>query len=598
MNQKTFSLFKLIFILFSVSITSIFTLSYCSKPSENLVVYVDGSIMKYSAVFHVYQTGTTNTVPPGLVFKITGKDSALIFDISGKRTIVIDGQGYIRVGVDPNYTLNSGASIDFNIETSAAGFIPVSLPVKLLTSGETVKVDVPMLNIKALPPDISAQTATQPIVGNTPAAPVTLATPPTSATGTTASITIPAGTQFRDASGAVMTGTNLVVTLVQTDVQSGITPNQIPGGNAQTNIQTTDPTKKSVFFTPASLVNLQVNLDGNTVSTYSKPIVVQTTFPNRINPATGSLSTNKDSLDVYIYENNTKQWSYGNRVGVSVINGTTTVTGSYTHNSIFNFNYPSAATPCTGGDLSLLVNDLNNVIDKNSSDLYILDFFDENNTTPNKAPLFSSYINPHNGDTIKVPSSAIPAGKKLRIKVYDMDYDHEQLNDSKRWTSSTDVASLYNKSKWSDLKLPDELVANDFCGVVLPFNINIPKPQVIFALSGSASCPSGSTVYYAENGETMFYKLKVNPTTPFNSTNVPYYDSWRVLGAFKNGTFTSKHILPGQTYAFQAYFGGQQGLKYDVLFPSNISSYPVTNGITKAAIDTAYKMKVNGVYCK
>lgn len=590
-----------------VAVSSV-TLTYCSKLNDNVVLYVDGSVMKYTAVIHVYQTGTTNTVPAGLNFKITGKDAGLIYDISGNKTITADDQGYIRIGVDPNYNLSNGSSINFNIETSAAGFIPVALPIKLENYGEAARIELPMLNTQALPGDIAYKTTNVSLVGNVPSAPIVINTAATAATGAQATVIIPSGTQFKDAAGNAITGTNLVATLVETDVQAGSTPNQVPGGgNSQMNIQSTDPSKKSVYFTPASLVNLKVTVDGKTVSTYSNPIIVQASFPKRINPATENLIANGDNLDVFIYEDNTKEWSFGGTVGVSVNNGTTTVTGSYNHNSVFLFNYNCNTTP-SADDLKLVISDKNKGIDVNSSDLYIVDFFSVSNanynsliTDENQAPFFSCYINAHDKDTVTISKFNLPAGQKILAKVYDMDYDHDLLNDTKRWITGTDVKSLYTGTTWNNsLQLPDIFATgSSWGGKVLSLKMSVPKPKVIFQLKGYAVCPSGTTQYRANNGEIMQYKLKVNATTPFNSGNVNYYDQWRVLGAFKNGTFTTKRIEPGQIYAFSAYFGGKNGLKYDIAFPSNVNlnNYPVVNGIIKASMDAIYTMHINGVYC-
>jgi len=585
-NNKLFSIFSLMLFFIIVFVTC--------KPKAPTPI-INPSVIKYKVKVKVVDVINTSTVPSGVVLRISGTDSAKIYDISGSKLISVDPQGNATVGIDPNYKFSGANIIKFNIDATASGYEQASIPITIDSTMLEQSVTISMLNTTNLPPEVVSQPVNISVgAGGTTTTPITISTP-TSGGGSnpsasTTSINIPTGTQFKDVNGNILTGTTLTGSIKTFDFSKGTTSLSalVPGGGLiQNNIVSSDPTKRSVIFTPASMVSIDLLLDGVKITGYTNPITVATTFPSAYNIATGAAIANGDNLDVYMYTNESKLWSFEKTVQVNLITGGSTVSASFNHNSYFLFNYPANITPCQStSNIKFTINDINKNLDVNSSDLYILDIIDANAAAGTK-PIYSQYINAHDGDVISLPSYYLPTGKTLKVLLYDIDYDHWDIADSKRWTTSTDLVTPNTNTKWTDIKLVDEINSSDYCGKSFILNMTLTKPSILWSMKAQAKCPTGTTVFAAIDGQYLYYKYQ-------GST-----DAFRILGAVKNGTFTTRKGESGKMYSLQGYFGTKSGNKDNViLFDQNtISTYPIVNGVRKISADTNYIMKVGNGYC-
>jgi hypothetical protein len=557
---------------------------------------INPSVIKFKVKVRLVDVLNATTVPAGAVIRISGTDSAKIFDISGSKTITIDPQGNATVGVDPNYKFTGTNVLKFNIDATASGYDPVSTPIMIDSTMKEQSVTLSMLNTANLPPEIVSQPVNISIgTGGTTTSPISISTPTTGggstgSTGSTTAINIPTGTQFRDVNGNIITGTTLTGSVKQFDFSQGAASvlASIPGGGSvQNNIVSSDPTKKSVVFTPASMVSIDLFLDGKKITGYSNPITVGTTFPAAFNIATGKQIAAGDELDIYMYTIESKAWSFEKTAQVSLVNGGTTVSASFNHNSYFLFNYPSTTIPCQStSNIKFTINDINKNLDVNSSDLYIMDIIDVNAAAGTK-PLYSQYVNAHDGDVISLPSYYLPTGKNIKILLYDMDYDHWDVTDSKRWISATDIATSNTNTKWTDVKLINEITTSDYCGKSFTLNMTISKPTTLWSMKALAKCPTGTTTFTAIEGQSLFYKYQGS------------LDAYRLLGVVKNGTFTTRKGEVGKAYSLQGFFGNKVGNKDNVILldQNTILNYPIVNGIRRISSDTTYIMKVGNGYC-
>jgi hypothetical protein len=215
-----------------------------------------------------------------------------------------------------------------------------------------------------------------------------------------------------------------------------------------------------------------------------------------------------------------------------------------------------------------------------------MDIIDVNAAAGTK-PLYSQYVNAHDGDVISLPSYYFPAGKNIKILLYDMDYDHSDIEDSKRWNSATDIATSNTNTKWSDVKLINEITTSDYCGKSFTLNMTISKPTTLWSMKALAKCPTGTTTFTAIEGQSLFYKYQGS------------LDAYRLLGYVKNGTFTTRKGEVGRAYSLQGFFGNKTGNKDNVILldQNTILNYPIVNGIRRISADTTYIMKVGNGYC-
>ena len=564
------------------------TLIYFISCKPNLPSpIINPSVIKFKVKIRIVDVVNSSTVPAGAVISISGTDADKIFDISGSKTITIDPQGNATVGVDPNFRLTGNNVLKFNIDATASGYDPVSTPIMIDCSMLEQSVTLSMLDNNNLPPEITKKSVNIIIgAGGTTTSPIIITTP-TTLVGYFTSINIPVGTQFKDVNGNIISGTTLTGSVKQFSFSQRFTTvvSSIPGGGAvQNNIVSTDPSKRSVAFTPVSMVSIDLFLEGKKITGYTNPISIQTSFPPAYNIGTGKQIAAGDNIDIYMYTIESKVWSFEKTTQISSENGGTTISASFNHNSYFVFNPPTNFSPCQSStSTTFTINDINKSLDSNSSDLYIMDIID---VKAGDKPLYSQYVNAHHRDVISLPSKYLPAGSTIKILLYDMDYDHWDIQDSKRWNSQTDIVTPNTKTKWSDVKLINEINTSDYCGKSFTLDMTISKPTTLWSMKALAKCPNGTT-FTAIEGEPLYYKYQGSS------------DAFRLLGYVKNGTFTTRKGEVGRAYSLEGKFGNKTGNKDNVILldPSTILKYPVLNGIRRINTDTTYIMKVGNGYC-
>src|SRR5690606_35750640 len=116
----------------------------------------------------------------------------------------------------------------------------------------------------------------------------TVALPSATGTGDMA-LTIPSGTQFRDANGTVITGTNVQIVVTSIDANNEDAVVLLPGGDLRADQVVLDGGATAAgTFSPAAVSDIRMLVNGTQVRQFSQPLVVSMPVPsNYVSPITG-----------------------------------------------------------------------------------------------------------------------------------------------------------------------------------------------------------------------------------------------------------------------------------------------------------------------
>lgn len=120
---------------YTVTICSIFFLLGCTKPTKDIKVVINGSIIKYSAMIKVSDAASSTTIPPGLTIKVSGQDSSAIYEISGSKDLSFSS-GIISLGPTPTRVPTANDPVKFTVTISATGYKTVTQNIQI-NAGET-----------------------------------------------------------------------------------------------------------------------------------------------------------------------------------------------------------------------------------------------------------------------------------------------------------------------------------------------------------------------------------------------------------------------------------------------------------------------------
>jgi len=96
-------------------------LQTCKKPTENIKLIIDTDILKYTALIYVTDGTDGGPAPSDVAIKITGTSSEDIYELSGKKDIMLSA-GTVTIGLAPDIVPTEDSPVKANVEISAAGY--------------------------------------------------------------------------------------------------------------------------------------------------------------------------------------------------------------------------------------------------------------------------------------------------------------------------------------------------------------------------------------------------------------------------------------------------------------------------------------------
>lgn len=517
----------------------------CTKPTKDFVININSNIITYTATFD-FTDARTGSVPSGLSITVDGPDADAIYDYSGTKELKLTG-GKVTIGVHPHNVPTGSTTLSFNIKATSTNYLPVNVPVVIGSDNKNQNFDVPLININTPPDGVATRQQTNTINAGTSTSTIAVATTANASASTTASITIPAGTQFRNAANTPISGNSVNSVLASFDPDQPVAKLSLPGGQAQTAVS--GGPSPSVFFLPAGFATVILKVGNTEVKNFSQAVGVQIGLnDNAFNPTTNATLKAGDVLDIYSYQVETGIWKFEQAATVTSSGGHLYANFNTTHLCTFLANIRSTIRSCTARR-TITFNAPS--INEKSSEQFIVDIY-PTGTGNNPAPLISQYVTIHDKESITY--SGFMAGS-INIKISQVDYDHYQLRDYNNRGAQVATQTL------------------NLCSAPSTTTININyAPGTYLSGTGRAVCANDNTkVYLPADGAQVYYKK--SGTT----------DKLRILGVIVDQAITTSQLVVGQRYDIKGNYSGKQVGRNNILIRTGVSFMDSTLVVTSGS---------------
>lgn len=259
--------------------------SSCENPLKDFNLQISTEVIENYVTLRVVDANNANV--PGVTVSLVSGDTQDIYNMNGYKDFKLT-DNLLTLGVDPARTPTANNPIRFRVQFSAPGYITQTVPVALTGASAGIQTVVLVKPVEV--PD-GAEEVVETVDLNpdgSTTAPATVELP--SATGDgNMQLTVPAGTQFKDANGTVITGTNvqIVVTSIDADNEDAVV--LLPGGDLRADqVVLEGGATASGTFSPAAVADIKMLVNGTQVRQFSQPLVVSMPVPaSYVSPITG-----------------------------------------------------------------------------------------------------------------------------------------------------------------------------------------------------------------------------------------------------------------------------------------------------------------------
>jgi hypothetical protein len=559
--KKTSKLGLSVFILAAALVLGIYA---CKKPNDGVNIIVDTGLLSRSpTLVHFINANPTSTtaMPTQFTVSITGPGAKYV-QIDGGGTDFKTSNGYLPLSLTRAAEPSATNPITFNVYASVPGYAPISKTITIVK--DTVSSSLVQMVEYANPVDgSSALVKATSLTGGT--APATVLKTNTTATlGQTATLSIPAGTQMLDASGAVINASTLSSSVIQYGTSNPASAFSTPGSLTATNAIGPNGTvlPGETNFVTAGMLAINMTADNTPVKKFSKPVQVSIDLPaGYINFNTGNAVVAGDVIPLWSQDEATGQWTYEGTATVSAGSGTLVATFSINHLSYWNLDYYYYYNPyypqywynvCSQGVTFRFHPSTTNI-----SGYYYLLW-----TTSNGNYIGAKYYYPqYEGSTVTTLRSPLLANTKMYV--YDSSFKL--------------VGSSSNITSW--------------CGSTVDVNYTTPPPPdyVNITMDITAYCTNKQVValpsgwFYIYDATTyQYYEIYVYNGTIYNYA---YNGTSYVYSASSNTGKTNgvAKLINGHTYYFSTYIYGVTYTTGSFVLNKNNVTIPKANGLSGTA---------------
>ncbi len=288
----------------------------CESPMKDFNLQISTEVIQHSAVVQIKDLDG-NTIPGVTVSLVSGQIQE-VYNMSGYKDFkVVDNQ--VEFGLSPNARLTGTEEVRFRIEVKAPGYSSQEIPVTISMNSSTGIIPVflskpsePVEGVEEVVKVVSlaADGSTMEVVTLTPAA---------TAPGTQPmSLSIPAGTQFRDANGNVITGGQLRIAMGGFDANNDDVKALLPGGGLTADgVVLPGGRIAPGTFSAAGITSINMMVGNTPVRQFSNPIDVGIPLPSDyVSPINGQAIQAGQSFDLFSNSSSDNIWRFEKAVTV------------------------------------------------------------------------------------------------------------------------------------------------------------------------------------------------------------------------------------------------------------------------------------------
>ena len=186
-------------LLLQIAITALLFISLimikCTDALKNVDITVNSDIFKYTALVDV--SSSSGESLDDATVTLSGADVSRIYNMDGYQTFKING-GVLSFAVDPNNPPTANSPIQFNVIIKKSGYSTINIPVIITPKDSSSLQYVVMVNNSTPPEGVTSQNNTVNVVGGKVDNDTTIYINSETATTNDVSVTLKAGTEFKD----------------------------------------------------------------------------------------------------------------------------------------------------------------------------------------------------------------------------------------------------------------------------------------------------------------------------------------------------------------------------------------------------------------
>jgi len=303
------------FAIFTLGLALLGAFESCKNPLTDFNLQISTQVIQHFATLKVVDA-SGNTIPGVQVALVSG-DTENLYNLNGVKDFkMVDN--LVTFGVDPKRTPTASTPIRFRVRFTAPGYTTQTVPVTIsdVSSGiETVTLTQPIVI-----PDGAEQVQETVELSNTGATTVaTSVEVPSAVAGEELVINIPAGTQFKDEDGNIITGGSVLVTVTTINPENESAVNLLPGGDLSSDaVVLANGSTVSGTFSPAAVTDIKMFVNGKAVESFSQPITVAMPIPSSyVSPITGQALAAGQQFDLFSNSDNDNIWKFEQKIAVT-----------------------------------------------------------------------------------------------------------------------------------------------------------------------------------------------------------------------------------------------------------------------------------------
>lgn len=282
MKMKKLAIYILLVVLFG-------GVSSCESPLKDFNLQISTEVIEHYVTLRVVDANGNNV--NGVSVSLVSGDTQDIYNMNGYKDFKLT-DNLITLGVDPKRTPTANNPIRFRVQFAATGYNTQTIPVTITDASagiQTVVLTKPL----EVPDGAEEVVENVDLEADGSTAAETTITLPSAVGGDDMTLTIPSGTQFRDASGTAITGTNVQIVVTSIDANNDDAVVLLPGGDLRSDAVVLEGGgTASGTFSPAAVADIRMLVNGVQVRQFSQPLMVSMPVPtNYVSPITGQALT-------------------------------------------------------------------------------------------------------------------------------------------------------------------------------------------------------------------------------------------------------------------------------------------------------------------
>ncbi|KAA8485323.1 hypothetical protein BDE36_2136 [Arcticibacter tournemirensis] len=296
-----------------------FIISACTNPVEDIKIIIDGNVIKSSALIRIVDPQQPESVPANISLAIGGKDSAYVYEISGKKTFKVK-DGMISIGLDPSRNVNESNPGECIISVSAPGYLAVNEVVSFTSQQSQQIITINLIKAINPPAGVSIVQKTVNLNSNTVGSPFSIETPLKNKKESVKA-SFSKGTAFMMDAKATE-GKVLVLTLSHFDAHNPSSLQSFPGGFLSAGAKLPDGSTGNINFSTGGFFQLQLTVDNHTVNATNAAFAMSATLDAQlVNPLTNKTIAPDDKIGLWYFQKATGKWTYLKDITLSLQGG-------------------------------------------------------------------------------------------------------------------------------------------------------------------------------------------------------------------------------------------------------------------------------------